>query len=147
MKKYFAIAFLAATLVACDNDAEETTVETTETTESSHTAKYNASEGDAKYIDGKLMVYRNNDWVEADGDVEMNDGVVVYRNGEVKRNGEVVVLEDGEVVTTSGKILDKTGEAIEDAWDATKKGAKEAGQAVEKAAQKTKDAITGDDNK
>jgi hypothetical protein len=65
---------------------------------------------------------------------------VVKRNGEVKRGGDVVKLEEGESVDRSGRFFDKAGNAIEDAWDATKKGVKKAGEEV-------KDVFTDDDKK
>jgi SOS-response transcriptional repressor LexA len=54
-------------------------------------------------------VWRNNDWVIADNDVSLNDGVVVRKNGEVKKGDDVVVLKDGEVVDRSGRFLDNYG--------------------------------------
>ena len=137
------MALVAASLTACNStETEEATVETDATTMSATTA-YTPAEGDVKYRDGQLMVWKNNEWVEADDNVKMDNGVVVYKNGEVKRDDDVVVMEDGEVVSHTGKFFDKTGKAVEDAWDATKKGVEKAGKAVEKAAQKTEDAIEG----
>ncbi len=113
----------------------------------SNSTAYSPAEGDATYRNGKLMVWKGNDWTEAEGDVTMQNGVVVTRKGEARRNNDVVVLDDGEVVNRSGNFFDKTGNAISDGWDATKKGVKKAGKAVGKAAEKTKEAITGDDKK
>ena len=58
------------------------------------------------------MVWRNNNWVEADEDVRLDNGVIVYRNGEVKKDNDVVVLRDGEFVNRSGEFFDKTGNAF-----------------------------------
>ena len=140
MKRIFVTALIAASLVACENadTTDESTVETTETTTST-TTTYTPGEGDVTHRDGKVMVWRNNNWVEADEDVRLDNGVIVYRNGEVKKDNDVVVLRDGEFVNRSGEFFDKTGNAIEDAWDATKRGAKKAGEAVENAAQKVGD--------
>ena len=68
------------------------------------------------------MVYRNGQWVEADDDVK---------------------LENGEVVDRDGDFFDATGRAIENAWDDTKAGVKEAGKDIEKAAQKAGDKVEG----
>ncbi len=144
MKKFFIMALVAASLTACnDNDADDADATVTEdaTTTTTTTTAYTPNEGDATYRNGKVMVWKGSDWVEADNDVNMDDNVVVYRNGEVKRDGKVVVLHDGEVVSRTGRFFDNTGNAIENAWDATKDGVKDAGRAVEKAAQKTGDAI------
>ena len=46
---------------------------------------------------------------------------MVRRNGEVKRGDDVIILEDGEVVDRSGRVFDKAGNAIEDAWQGAKK--------------------------
>ncbi len=148
MKKFFIMALVAASLTACndndadDNDATVTTEDATTTTTT--TTAYTPAEGDATYRNGKVMVWKGNDWVAADNDVNMDDNVVVYRNGEVKRDGKVVVLHDGEVVSRTGRFFDNAGNAIDNAWDATKEGVKDAGRAVEKAAQKTGDAIGHD---
>jgi hypothetical protein len=93
------------------------------------------------------MVWKGNDWTVADKDVTMDDGVVITRKGEARRKDKVVVLNDGEVVNRTGNFFDKTGNAIEDGWDATKRGVKKAGKAVGDAADKTKDAVVGDDDK
>ena len=148
MKNVLFAALLAASVSACDNQSA-TTAETEDSTTvtattPTTTTTYTPAEGDATYRDGKVMVWRNNDWVEADTDVTMDDGIVVYRSGEVKKEGKTVKLEDGEVVTHTGNFLDKTGEAISDAWDATKKGVSKAGEAIGDAADKTKDAVVGD---
>ena len=50
-------------------------------------------------------------------------------------------LEDGEVVTRTGRFFVKSGNAVEDAWDATKKGARKAGDAIEKGANKVGDEV------
>src|SRR5690606_19345322 len=123
MKNLMAIALITASLVACDNTANNETVESsdTNTTTTTTTTTYSPAEGDASYRNGRLMVWRNDNWVEADDDVRMENDVVVYRNGEVKRNDDVVVLRDGEVVSRTGEFFDNTGRAIEDAWDATKR--------------------------
>ena len=113
MKKIFVTALIAASLVACENadTTDESTVETTETTTST-TTTYTPGEGDVTHRDGKVMVWRNNNWVEADEDVRLDNGVVVYRNGEVKKDNDVVVLRDGEFVNRSGEFFDKTGNAF-----------------------------------
>jgi len=156
MKKMFALAAIAASLMACnDADTDRTSVDTdttiTTTTTSTATTTYTPAEGDVSYRDGKVVVWRNNDWVVSDKDVTLDNGVVVRRNGEVRRDNDVVVLRDGEVVNRTGKFFDKAGNAIEDGWDATKKGAKKAGEAIEKGAKKvgeeTKDVFRDDKKK
>ena len=138
MKKLFVLATFGAFLISCNN--ESSVANDTKTDTSTHAANaYTASEGDVTYRNGKVLVWRNNEWVEADDDVRFENGIVVKRNGEVVRNDEVVVLKDGEVVDKSGRFFDKAGNAIEDAWDGAKKGIKKAGEEV-------KDVFT-DDNK
>ncbi|MEJ7912646.1 MAG: hypothetical protein WKF70_05785, partial [Chitinophagaceae bacterium] len=61
--------------------------------------------------------------------------------GEVRRNKEVVTLREGEVVTRTGNFFDEAGNAIEDGWDATKRGAVKAGDAIERGAEKAGNAI------
>ncbi len=160
MKKILAMFTISALLGACaGNETEDTSTmqtndsttviqspaDTAITTATTTTTVYTPAEGDATYRNGKLMVWRNSDWVEADNDIKMDDGVVIHKNGEVKKDDKVVVLDDGEVVNRSGKFFDKTGNAIGDAWDATKKGVGKAGEAIGKAAKKTKEAVTGKD--
>jgi hypothetical protein len=54
------------------------------------------------------------------------------------------------VVNRTGRFFDRTGNAIENVWDDTKRGVKKAGKAVgnaaKKAGEKVEDAVT-DDNK
>jgi len=148
MKKFFLIIGLAG-FVACNNDGTTTNTDgdtttntnttataagtetgTNSTTNSTATTTYTASEGDVSYRNGKVMVYRNGQWVESDKDVNLEGGVVVRRNGRVERNGQVVKLEEGETVDRTGRFFDKAGNAIENAWDATKRGAKKAKEEV-----------------
>ena len=146
MKKLFVLSIVGATaLISCNSENKETTSttinsDTTENAAASNTTTYAPGEGDVSYRNGKVVVWRNNDWVETDEDVTLNDGVVVRRNGEVKRGDDIVKLEEGETVDRSGRFFDKAGNAIEDAWDATKKGVKKAGEEV-------KDVFTDDDKK
>ena len=135
MKNFFVIALFGATLVSCN---DSTTANTTTKTDTSTHAAYRASEGDVSYRDGKVYVWRDNDWKESDEDVRLESGVVVKRNGEVVRDDEVVVLKDGDVVDRTGRFFDKAGNAIEDAWQGAKKGVKKAGEEV-------KDVFTDDD--
>lgn len=125
MKHLIIIAVVATGLLACNSD----TTTTNKTDTSSHAA-YAPSEGDVSYRGGKVMVWRNGEWEEAENDVHLSNGIVVNRKGEVIKEDKVVVLDDGEVVDRSGRFFDKAGNAIDDAWDATKKGVKKAGEEV-----------------
>lgn len=163
MKTIIVMAFATVSLAACsDNVTDDTTVDkkdtaitapdTTSTISRTATStSYPAGEGDVTYRNKKLVVMKNGQWVDADDDVKLDSSVIVYRNGRVKKNGKEIELEDSEVVTRSGNFFDKTGRAIEKAWDATKEGVKDAGRAVGKAAkkvgEKAKDAVTDDDKK
>lgn len=154
MKKLIVVALVATTFAACGDqnksevttvDTDTSTVVTTEPTTQNTTTVYSPAEGDVTYRDGKVMVWRNGNYVAADKDVTLDNGIVINKNGQATRNGEVVVMEDGEVVTTSGRWYNKAGEGIDDAWDATKKGVRKAANAVEKGAKKVgeevKDAV------
>ncbi|MEO5649655.1 MAG: DUF6799 domain-containing protein, partial [Ginsengibacter sp.] len=118
MKKLLSLAILATTFAAC-NDATTTTdvntdtLVTTSTTSGVNTTAYNPSEGDATYRDGTLRVWKNGDWVVAEDDVTLDNGVVVYKNGKVKKDTKTVKLADGEIITRTGNFFDKTGQAIE----------------------------------
>ena len=170
MKRILVFALAAVAFTACDNkNTSETTVTNTDsasmttnmgndtavvtdntTTTMSGDAmtsnRYVPAEGDVMYRDKKLMVWRNGAYVQADNDVTVDNGVTVRRNGEVRRSdGEVVVLKDGQTYSRTGRFFNSAGEAIEDGWDATKKGVKKAGQAIKKGANKigeeVKDAV------
>lgn len=146
MKRIFGIALIAAaSLAACNNDsktsenADTTTVSADTTVSVAPTVTY--SEGDVIMRDGKLMSYKNGDWVVVDKDVTLDNGTVVTTKGEVKKDGKVVVLEDGYYVNRSGNFFDRTGAAIDNAWDATKKGVENAAEATKDGLQKAGDAI------
>jgi hypothetical protein len=161
MKKFIAMAVVAISFAACNDEASTTvtnkdTVSTIDTTTSldnnvTTTTSYTATDGDVSYRNKKLYVWRNGAWVESNEDVKLDNGVVVYRDGRVTRDGKVVRLEDSVVVNRSGNFFDRTGHAIDNAWDATKEGVKDAGKAIgnaaEKAAHKVKDAVDGDKDK
>ncbi len=156
MKKIITITFAAAFLAACnDNNADNATVDrdsistmdqTTTTTTTSTT--YTPVDGDVTYKEKKVMVMRNGAWVDADDDVRMDNGVVVYRTGKVRKDGNEIELKEGEVVNRTGEFFDETGRAIENAWDATKEGVKDAGKALKKttkkAGEKVEDAVDND---
>jgi hypothetical protein len=126
--KIFLVLSFALMFFACDtyNKEEATTKSDTATNESA----YEPKEGDVTFRDGKVMVWRNNEWKEADNDVTLDNGVVVKRNGEVVRGDDVIVLEDGEIVDKTGRFFDKAGRAVENAWKDAKKGVKEAGKEI-----------------
>jgi len=140
MKKLVVIAIVGASLLACNENTESTK----KTDASAHEA-YAPANGDVTYRDGKVLVWRNNEWVETNDDVRLDNGVIVKRNGEVERNDDVVVLKDGEVVNKSGNFFDKAGNAIDDAWHGAKKGVTKAGEGVKKAGEEVKDVFTNDD--
>ncbi len=149
MKRIFVLAIAATTFVACnDQKTTDTTTMNSDTTtmvnmddNAMNTQTYVEGEGDVMYRDGKVMVWRNNAYVEADKDVNLDDNVVVKRNGDVTRNGKTVRLEDGQRVSRTGRFFNKAGEAIEDGWDATKKGVNKAGDAIKKGANKVGDGV------
>lgn len=176
MKKIFGFAVVACMMAACNNSSETTTTANDTATmapadtsnmmstpatgdtlgSTSSNPAYAPSEGDAKYSNGSLMVYRNGSWTNSDADVKLDNDVVVYKNGKVKNKTKEVTLQDGEVVTRSGSFFDRAGNTISDGWDATKHGASEVGQGVKKGAEKAaegvkkgagevKDVITGKD--
>lgn len=132
MKNIFLATFIAL-LFSCNTKTESTTK-----TDTSSNAAYAPSEGDVMRKDGKVMVWHDGEWEVANNDVHLSDGVVVNTKGEVSRGDRVVVLDDGEVVDRSGRFFDKAGNAVEDAWDATKKGVKKVGEEI-------KDVFDGND--
>ena len=146
------MAGIAAFFVACNNDGDNNAAVEGDSTDyaANSPSTYKASDGDVSYRDGKLVVWRDNDWVEADDDVKLENGVIVRRNGEVERDGKVVVLKDGEVVDKDGRFFDRAGNAIENAWEDVKDGAKDAGEAIKEGAKDVKegvkDVIKDDDN-
>lgn len=165
MKKIFLIACVAAaSLMACNSsetsDNSATTTTTTDSTNDTMLATtYTPSEGDVTFRNDKLMVYRNDGWVETTDQQTVGNGIIVHTNGQVTNGDQADTLTDGEVVSHTGTFFDKTGHAIKDAWGATKHGVGEAGEAVGKAAgdageavghaasktgKAVKDAVTGD---
>ena len=132
MKKIFLAAGIAF-LLSCNDEKKDSETKTETTTSKTYTE----SEGDVSYRGGKVMVYRNNAWVEADDDITLENGIVVRRTGRVAKDNEVYELEDGVVVTKTGNFFDKAGNAIEDGWEGVKKGFKNVKEEV-------KDVLTPD---
>jgi hypothetical protein len=152
MKKGLLVTAIAISLYACNDSGTTAGVESDSSTNAATSPTvYSPEEGDVSYRNGKLMVWKNNEWVAADNDVTLDNGVVVRSDGHAEKDHTVIVLDDGEVISKSGHFFDKAGNALEDAWDATKKGAKEAGQAVKKGANKVgeevKDVLKTDKDK
>lgn len=158
MKKIFGLAIVSMAFFACNDnespsineDTRDTSTTVIETPAPATDNVYVPVDGDITYRDNKVHVMRNGAWVEADDDVKLDNGVVVYRTGKVKKDGKEVELEDGVVVTKDGNFFDRTGRAIENAWDATKEGVKKAGKEIEKGAEKAgdkaSDAVHDDDH-
>jgi hypothetical protein len=89
------------------------------------------------------MVYRNGTWVAADKDVTLDDGTVVTVKGEARnKDGRKVVITDGGFIDRTGRWFDKAGNAIANAWDATKDAVKEAGKEIKQGAEKVGDKIS-----
>ena len=141
MKKIFVIAFAAASFTACNNATTSST--NTDTlanmpvaTDTATVLAYTPAEGDVIYRDSKVYIMKNGAWVEADNDVTLDNGVVVYRTGTVKKDKKEIELKEGEVVNKTGDFFDKSGHAIANAWDDTKDAVEDAGNAVGKTAKK-----------
>jgi len=134
MKNLVISVLIASLLMACNSNTG-----TTNKTDTSTNAAFAPSEGDVTRRDGKVMIWHDGEWKEADSDVHLSNGIIVNRRGEVVKGDKVIVLDDGEVVDKSGRFFDKAGNAIDDAWDATKKGVKKAGEEV-------KDVFSDDDH-
>ena len=156
MKKLLGIAIVSAWLVACnesqtDNQSIGSPNSSAQENQQPAPTAYTPDNGDVTYRDGKLMVMRNGDWKEADDEVKLQNGAVVYKDGRVKKDGKEITLQDGEVVSEEGDVFDRTGNAIESAWTDTKEGVKDAGKEIEKGAKKAgdkvEDAVDDDDNK
>jgi hypothetical protein len=152
MKKILVLAFAATWLIACNDNEQGTINEDTRdnstVTEPAPTAPvatdnnvYTPAEGDVSYRERKVMVMRNGQWVEAEEDVKLDNGVVVYRTGKVKKDDKETELEEGVVINREGNFFDRTGRAMENAWDETKKGVKKAGKEIEKGANKAGDEV------
>jgi hypothetical protein len=118
-------------LVACNNENKDAT-KTNETTTTT-TRTYSASEGDVSYRNGKVVVYRNNAWVDADDDITLDNGIVVRKTGRVVKDNDEYELDEGVVVTKKGDFWDKAGNVIEDGWEGVKKGFRKVKQEVKEA--------------
>src|SRR5437763_1189616 len=99
MKKIFLAAGIAVAVSACNNSTSTTSTDTDTSanaavapTTTAPTA-YTPAEGDIIYRNGKVHVWRNNEWVETDKDVTLDNGVVVRTNGNVEKDGNTIVLD------------------------------------------------------
>jgi hypothetical protein len=148
MKKIFFFAAIAVSVVSCNNNStgdatissDDTASLQTPPADHTHadmdvTATYQAEEGDVKWQNEKLLVYKNGNWVEAEKDMTLDDGTVITVKGDARKEGKTITLKEGESVKKTGRFFDKAGKAISNAWDATKEGVKNAGEAVKEGAQ------------
>ncbi len=131
------ILVAAGVLLLCSCNDENKDSTTTQETTTTNTA-YSAGEGDVSYRGGKVVVYRNGAWVDADNDVTLDNGIIVRRTGRVVKDNEEYELEEGVVVTKRGDFWDKAGNAIEDGWEGVKRG-------FRKVKEEVKDAVDSDD--
>lgn len=151
MKKTLGIVFGVALLAACNSSENQSAEATTDSSGSAVitvdtnmvappvTVQY--TEGDVMLKEGKTYVYTNGNWVVAEKEIKLDNGIVIAPNGEVKsKDGKVVVLEEGEYVNKSGNFFDRTGNAVENAWDKTKEGVSKGAAATKDAAQKAAEA-------
>lgn len=144
MKKLLFLSIVAASLAACNNESKNAATATDgsvsvvlDSTPVVSTPVVTYNEGDISRRDGKVVVYKNNDWVVIDKDYTLDNGIIITPAGNMKtKDGKTVVLEDGYHVTKAGRFFDKAGNAIENAWDATKGGVKTAAEATKDGAQK-----------
>lgn len=148
MKKLILATAVASVAIACNNEANTTaandsisvTANPVDTLPVAETFS-DYKEGDIIRKDGKLVVYSNGTWVAVDKDIVLDNGVVIKKNGEiVDKHGRIIVLEDGERVTKAGVFFNRAGAAVEDAWDATKRGVTNAAEATGNALEKGYDA-------
>ena len=170
MKKVFFLALGAAMFTACNEASNSNTPagDSTVTTTSSNTpdstvqsqaietaqapAAITYTDGDVIKKDGKVVVYKNGEWVVVDKEIKLSNGVVVLPNGTVKgKDGKTIELEEGVHVDKTGNFFDKAGVAISNAWDATKEGVSNAANTVADkatdAAQATKEGVKNAANK
>lgn len=146
MKKLLLVAAVASIAVACNNEANQadandsvaiTPVDTLPVAETFSDYK----EGDVIKKDGQLVVYTNGAWIPVENDLVLDNGVTVKKGGEiVDKSGRTIILEDGERVTKTGLFFNRAGAAVEDAWDATKRGVTNAAEATGNAVEKGYDA-------
>ena len=149
MKKVLGLAIVSLAIVACNDNQQSginrdtrdtSTVMETPPPASTETV-YVPAEGDYTYKEKKVMQMQNGEWVEVKKEVKLDNGTVIEKNGTVRKDGKEVELEEGTVVNEEGNFFDKTGHAIDNAWDATKDGVKKAGNEIEKGAKKVGDEV------
>lgn len=151
MKKTLSLALGVALLAACNSsetqspegtaDSSGMAVVTVDTNTVAAPAAVQYAEGDVILKEGKVYVYTSGNWVAADKDIKLDNGIIITPDGTVKsQDGKVVVLQEGEYVNKSGGFFDRTGNAIENAWDKTKEGVSKGAAATKDAAQKAADA-------
>lgn len=151
MKKLLTIAAIAATFAACNNSANDENADTLvvdQDTAAIVTTTPTYTEGDVIKRDGRAHVYTNGTWVVMDRDVTLDNGVVIKTDGKVvNKEGQEIVWEEGQYVTRTGAFFDRTGAAIENAWDATKRGVGNAAQATKEGLQTAGDSIAAGANR
>jgi hypothetical protein len=153
MKKIFFFVAIAVAVVACNNNSGDAAMSgddtaTLQTPPADHThidmdatATYQAEEGDVRWQNEKLLVYKNGTWVEAEKNITLDDGTVITVKGDARKEGKTITLKEGESVKKTGRFFDKAGKAVSNAWDATKEAVKDAGEAVKEGAQDAGKAI------
>ena len=135
MKRFFAAWALGCALVACNNNASDTTTTdstTTITTDSTTTMMTPAPatdtagsmnstamhEGMMTMREGKVVEMKNGQWVAIDKTVTCTDGCKVMPNGDVvMKDGMKMKLKEGESIDKDGNMMDKSGKMMDDMMD------------------------------
>lgn len=124
---------------SCNTPNAEKTINTTQT--GTTTTVYSPAEGDVIMKDGTTMKYTNGIWVANTGSITMKNGMVITKEGVVTQDSKTVYLREGDAVNKTGNFFDRTGVAIDNAWDATKRGANQAAEATKNALEDAEKAI------
>ncbi|WP_018626747.1 DUF6799 domain-containing protein [Niabella aurantiaca] len=151
MKQTLGLALSMALLAACNSsetrspesaaDSTGTAVVTVDTNAVVAPTAVQYTDGDVILKEGKVYVYTNGSWVAADKEIKLDNGIIITPDGTVKsKDGKVVVLQEGEYVNKSGGFFDRTGNAIDNAWDKTKEGVSKGAEATRDATQRAADA-------
>ena len=139
MKKIFFMLATAGFLASCNTPNAEKTINTTQT--GTTTTVYSPAEGDVIMKEGTTMTYTNGVWVANTGSTTMKNGMVITKEGVVTQDSKTVYLREGDAVNKTGNFFDRTGVAIDNAWDATKRGANQAAEATKNALEDAGKAI------
>lgn len=127
MKKLLFIAAIAGLAIACNNEAKQSTTDSTGAASTTAPAAKDTSaaatpstlkDGLMTMKDGKMMIVKSGAWAAMDSAVTCTNGRKVAVDGTVSKGDKKRKIEEGMMIDKDGQLMDKNGKPMDTTgWD------------------------------